>query len=62
MTAKGMETAAVGIAAVMAAGTVAYMTMKKSPIEVKMKKLKKSTGKALKNVGTIANGISGFMK
>ena len=62
MTTKSMETAAVGVAAVMAAGTVAYMAMRKNPIEAKIKKIKKSAGKALKNVSNIANGISGFIK
>lgn len=61
MDGKNVGTMIASAALTMAAGTAAYMAMNKNSGASKMKKIKKSTGKALKNVGTMVNEISNMM-
>ena len=61
MSEKSMEAAALGIAATMAVGGAVYMATHQNPMKSKIKKIKKTTGKALKGMGAIATDISNLV-
>ena len=61
MSEKSMEAVVLGIAATMAVGGAAYMATHQNPMKSKIKKLKKTTEKALKGMGTIATDISNLV-